>query len=328
MLRTRFTEMFGLAYPIMSAPMALHSGGRLAGAVSGAGGLGSFGGVHPAKGPKWIKAEIAAIRELTDRPFAVGFITPFLTTFGPLFDATLDERPDVVAFSFGDPRPWLDRAKASGARVMCQVQTYNDAESAVAAGADILVAQGNEAGGHTGTMGLLPFLAGVVARYPDIPVLAAGGIADGRTLAAALTAGADGAWLGTALLATPEAVAVHDLNKELIVASDGSDTVFTRAYDIVSGLPWPPTIGARVRRNSFTDEWAGRDAELQARRKDFARPPDENPFEHSPNPDRDEVLYGQSAGFVSAIRPAAEILRTINEQAAATLRSRPPALLA
>jgi nitronate monooxygenase len=328
MLRTRFAEMFDLAYPIMSAPMALHSGGRLAAAVSGAGGLGSFSGVHPAKGPEWIKAEVAAIRDVTGRPFAVGFITPFLTALGPLFDATLAERPAVVALSFGDPRPWLDQAKTAGARVMCQVQTYADAEAAVAAGADILVAQGNEAGGHTGTMGLLPFLAGVVARYPDIPVLAAGGIADGRTLAAALVAGADGAWLGTAFLATPEAVEVHGLTKELIVASDGGDTAFTRAYDIVSGLPWPPNIGARVRRNSFTDEWAGREVELQARREEFARPPDENPFEHPPDVDRDEVLYGQSAGFVSAVRPAAEVLRAVNDEAEAILRSRPPALLA
>lgn len=256
------------------------------------------------------------------------FITPFLTVFGPLFEATLAERPDVVALSFGDPRPWLDQAKTAGARVMCQVQTYSDAEAAVAAGADILVAQGNEAGGHTGTMGMLPFLAGVVARYPDMPVLAAGGIADGRTLAAALTAGADGAWLGTAFLATPEAVEVHDVNKELIVASEGDDTVFTRAYDIVSGLPWPRTIGARVRRNRFTDEWTGRDVELQARREEFARPPDENPFEHPPDLDRDVVVFGQSAGFVSAVRPAAEVLRAVSEEAEVILRSRPPALLA
>src|ERR671924_246950 len=118
MLRTRFTELFGITYPIMSAPMALHSGGRLAGAVSAAGGLGSFGGIHPARGPEWIKAEVDAIRAVTDRPFGVGFITAFLAPFaGPLFEATLAERPDVVALSFGDPRPWLEQAKAAGAKV-------------------------------------------------------------------------------------------------------------------------------------------------------------------------------------------------------------------
>ena len=328
MLRTRFTEMFGLDHPVMSAPMALHSGGTLAAAVSAAGGLGSFGGVHPARGPDWIQAEIAAIRAATDRPFAVGFITAFLPFFGPLFEATLAAAPPVVALSFGDPKPWLDQARAAGARVMCQVQNYEDAALAVDAGAEILVAQGTEAGGHTGAMSLLPFLAGVVARYPDVPVLAAGGIADGRTLAAALTAGADGAWLGTAFLATPEAVEVHDIHKDLIVASDGSDTVFTRAYDIVSGLPWPPAIGERVRRNRFTDEWTEREAELRIRREEFTRPPGTNPFESPPDPDQDDVLYGQGAGFVHAVRPAADVLRSVSEEAEAILRSRPPSLLA
>ncbi|MDQ3947322.1 MAG: nitronate monooxygenase [Actinomycetota bacterium] len=327
MLRTRFTEMFDLAYPVMSAPMALHSGGTLAAAVSAAGGLGSFGGMHPAKGPEWIQAEIAAIRAATDRPFAVGFITAFLPFTGPLFEATLAERPAAVAFSFADPRPWAGQARAAGARVMCQVQTYEDAALAMDAGADVLVAQGTEAGGHTGTMGLLPFLAGVVARYPDVPVLAAGGIADGRTLAAALTAGADGAWLGTAFLATPEAVEVHDIHKRLIVASDGSDTVFTRAFDIVSGLPWPAEIGARVRRNRFTDEWAEREAELRKRREELTPPPGTNPFEMPPDPEKDAVVYGQSAGFVTAVRPAAEVVRSVSEEAEAILRSRPPSLL-
>src|SRR5262249_1635971 len=103
MLRTRFTEMLGLDHPIMSAPMAMHSGATLTPAVSKAGGLGSFGGIHPAKGPDWIQAEVAAIRATTDRPFGIGFITAFLPMFGALFDATLEQGPAVVALSFGDP---------------------------------------------------------------------------------------------------------------------------------------------------------------------------------------------------------------------------------
>jgi nitronate monooxygenase len=327
MLHTRFTEMFGLAYPVMSAPMGLHSGGTLAAAVSAAGGLGSFGGTHPWKGPDWIRAEIATIRTTTDRPFGVGFITPFLSFTGPLFAATLEERPDIVALSFADPQPWLARAKDAGAQVMCQVQNYEDAEMAVTAGADILVAQGTEAGGHTGTMGLLPFLAAVVRRYPDVPVLAAGGIADGRTLAAVLTAGADGAWLGTAFLATPEAVEVHDIHKRLIVESDGSDTVWTRAYDIVSGLPWPAAIGARVRRNRFTDEWSEREATLRDHKEEFAPPEGVNPFEAPPDPETSAILYGQSSAFVDAVRPAADVVRAISDEAEAILDSRPRSLL-
>jgi len=165
MLRTRLTELLGIAHPIVSAPMAFHSGGTLAGAVSAAGGLGSFGGVHPWRGPDWIHAEIAKIRAVTDRPFAVGFITAFMGFSEELFAATLDEHPRVIALSFGDPGPWAARAKDAGALVMCQVQSYTDAATAVAAGADVLVAQGNEAGGHTGTMALLPFVSGLVDRH-------------------------------------------------------------------------------------------------------------------------------------------------------------------
>jgi nitronate monooxygenase len=328
MLRTRFTDMFGLDHPVMSAPMAFHSGGTLAAAVSAGGGLGSFGGTHPVRGPDWIQAEIATIRARTDRPFAVGFITPFLAFTEPLLDAALAERPAAIALSFGDPSPWVGRCQAAGVRAICQVQNYDDAELAVAAGTDVLVAQGTEAGGHTGTMSLLPFLAGVVGRYPDVAVLAAGGIADGRTLAAALTAGADGAWLGTAFLATPEAVEVNDTHKRLIVESDGTDTVFTRAYDIMSGLPWPASIGERVRRNRFTDEWSEREAELRDRRTEIAGASPPNPPGGPVDPDASEVLYGQSAGFVDAIRPAAEVVQRVSEDAERVLRSRPPSLLA
>jgi nitronate monooxygenase len=329
MLRTRFTELFGVTYPVMSAPMAFHSGGRLAGAVSAAGGLGAFGGIHPAKGPDWIDAEVEAIRSAAgDSPFAVGFITAFLPMFEPLFEATLKAAPAAVALSFGDPGPWLRRAREAGIRTMCQVQTFDDAGRAVDAGTDVLVVQGTEAGGHTGHMSLLPFLAGVAARWPDVPLLAAGGITDGRTLAAALTAGADGAWAGTAFLATPEAVEVDDVHKELIVGSDGGDTVLTRAYDIMSGLPWPAGVAERTRRNRFTDEWADREAELAARRSELAGPPGAGPGAASPDPDRDEILYGQGAGFVSAVRPAGEVLRTLCDDAEAILRTRPGRLLA
>ena len=324
MLRTRFTELFDLRYPIMSAPMAMHSGAALATAVSSAGALGSFGGINP-RGPEWIASEVAALRTQTDRPFAVGFITPFLEFGAPLFEATLAASVPIVMFSFSDPRPWIAQAAATGARTICQVQTPAGADLAVEAGADVIVAQGTEAGGHTGEMSLLPLLAAVTARHPDVPVLAAGGIADGRTLAGALTAGADGAVLGTAFLATPEAVQVHDVHKELIVDSDGADTVRTRAFDIVSGLPWPEAIGERVYRNSFTDQWAGCEAELQQRRAEFTGA---NPFlVEDPDPKTEPMAYGQGAGFVDAVRPAADVLQRICDAAEAILRSRPATLL-
>ncbi len=321
------TELFAIDTPVMSAPVALHSGGALAGAVTASGGLGSFGGIHPAKGPDWLRGEFETARHLTDGPIGVGFITSFLEFTEPLFDAALDEHPAVVAFSFGDPGSWVERARSSGATTVCQVQNFDDAQRVVAAGTDILVAQGSEAGGHTGTMRLLPLLAGLVARYPDIPVLAAGGISDGASLAAVLLAGADGAWVGTAFLPTPEAVEVYDVHMRLIVDSDGTDTVFTRAYDIVSGLPWPPGIGERVRRNTFTDEWSEREAELRSRRGEFAADPTENPFEKPPDPDTDSVLFGQGAGSVTAVRPAADVLRSICDEAERVLATRPGRLV-
>jgi len=322
-VRTRFTDLFGLDHPIMSAPMVMHSGGRLAAAVSEAGGLGAFGGIHPGREPDWLREEVATARS-GGGPFAVGFITPFLPMSEPFLEATIDERPAAICFSFADPGPWATRAKDAGIRVICQVQDHEGVAMAVDAGADVLVAQGTEAGGHTGTMSLLPFLASVVDRHPDVPVLAAGGIADGRTLAAALLAGADGAVMGTAFLATPEAIEVHDAYKQLIVDSDGADTVLTHAYDIVSGLPWPATIHDRVRRNRFTAEWAGRDTELRARREEVAASVAPT---GDPDPDRDAIRYGQSAAFVDAVRPAGDVLRAVSAEAEVILRSRPGTLL-
>jgi nitronate monooxygenase len=313
MIRTRFTEMFGLEYPVMSAPMgAHHSGGALAAGVSAAGGLGSFGGQN-LEGPEWVRAQVTLIRERTDRAFAVGFITPFLDMTRPFFDVALECRPDAIALSFSDPGDWGRRVKDVGCRLICQVQTFADVDLALAAGADVVVAQGNEAGGHTGTMGLLPLLCGVAERYPDIPLLAAGGIAEGRGLAAALLAGADGAWLGTAFLATTEAIEVRDALKSAIVASDGSDTVFTRTHDIAEGLPWPSGIGERIQRDAFTDEWTEREAELRRLVGEITPPP--------------RLMYGQSARFVESVRPAADVLRGIGEGAERLLRQRPSAIL-
>ena len=325
MIHTRFTEMFNLDYLIMSSPMAMHSGGRLAAAVSKAGGLGSFGGVHRTKGPDWLREEISYIRSQTDRPFAVGFITSFLPMFQQHFAAVLDEKVPIVALSFGSPQPWLDQAKSAGAKVMCQVQSMEHAREAADGGADVIVAQGNEAGGHTGTMNLLPLLVSVLDAFSDIPVLAAGGIASGRALAAVLAAGADRAWSGTAFLATPECVEIPEEHKQTIVDSDGEDTIYTRSYDVLWGQPWPGGIAERVQRNKFTDEWHGREAEIADRRDELA--PQVQAGEADFNSGLRAVLYGQSAGAVHAVRPASEVLRSICDGAERILRERPRHLL-
>jgi nitronate monooxygenase len=325
MIVTRFTQMFGLDYPLMSAPMAMHSGGRLAAAVSKAGALGSFGGIHRSGDPAFVRGEVERIRAETDRPYGIGFITNFIPMLTPLFDAAVEEKPSVIAFSFGSPGPYAEKAKAAGARVMCQVQSMTHAREAVAAGADVLVAQGNEAGGHTGTMNLLPLLVSVLDAFPDTPVLASGGISSGRALGAVLAAGADGAWAGTAFLATPECVEIPEEHKQTIVRSDGEDTIYTRSYDLLFGMPWPEGIAERVQRNKFTDEWHGREKEIVERREELA--PKVQAGEADFNSGLRAILYGQGAGAISTMRPAAEVVRTICDDAERLLRERPRDLL-
>lgn len=327
MIHTRFTEAFGLDAPIMSAPMAIVTGASLAGAVSAAGALGTFGGTNPVRGPEWIRDEVAAIRSQTGRPFGIGFITHFLTFTEELFDAALETGPSVIVLSFAPAGPWLGRAQDAGAQVICQVQTMELVRDALEEGANALLIQGHEAGGHTGTMGLLPFLASALEVSGDVPVLAAGGVSSGRALAAVLAAGADGASLGTAFLACREAIDVPDVYKACIVESNGEDTVFTTLYDDAHGLEWPKPIGMRLRRTTHTDQWQGREGEakehLDVLRAELPMVLD---FEHF-DPEVTTMLYGQSAASIHAVRPAADIVHTLCEEAEALLRNRLPALL-
>ena len=317
MLRTRFTGLLGLDYPVMSAPMSNHSGGQLAAAVSLAGGLGTFGGTNDF-GPEWLRQQMAHVRSQTGRPFGVGFITQLIEYNTTNIEIALEEQAPVFIFSFADPSPWVRRAKDAGAVAICQVQSLELAQQSVDAGADVLLAQGNEAGGHTGEMNLLPLLVDLVERYPQVPVLAAGGITTGRALAGVLATGADGASLGTAFLATPEAVEVPPAFKEQIVLSDGQDTAFTRLYDLLGTRPWPDGIAGRVYRNRLVREWDGRDAEILARREELASDVAEARSRH--DTELSAVYMGQGAGHVNAIRPAADVVRGICDGAENILR--------
>ena len=308
MLQTRFTELLGLDYPVMSAPMSNHSGGQLAAAVSVAGGLGAFGGTNDF-GPEWLREQIAHIRSQTGRPFGVGFISQLIEYNTANIEIALEERAPVFIFSFADPDPWVRRAKDAGAVTICQVQSLELAQQSVDAGADVLLAQGNEAGGHTGGINLLPLLVGLVERYPHLPVLAAGGITTGRALAGVMAAGAGGASLGTAMLATPEAVEVPPAFKEQVLMSDGQDTTFTRLYDLLGTRPWPEGIAGRVYRNRLVREWDGRDAEILARREELASDVAQARAGH--DTEMSAVYMGQGAGHVNAIRPAADVVRDI-----------------
>jgi len=327
MLKTRITDLLGLRYPIISAPMVRHSGGSLAAAVSAAGGLGTFGAVSPGNpvAPDYVRAQIRHIRSQTDQPFGVGFITHALSVSPQNFEAVLEEAVPVVLFSFADPTPWCRRAKQAGAVTVCQVQTMEAARVAAAAGADVLVAQGNESGGHTGTMNLLPFLVRLVEAFPHLPIVAAGGIATGRSLAAVLTAGADGAWMGTAFLATREAHEVAEAHKALIVQSNAEDTLYTQVFDIMNtamsdGPAWPRGIAARVYKNTFAQEWHGREPELRDRLAQLL--PDYTAARQRRDFNTVPAFIGESATFIHAIRDAQEVLCNICEEAERLLRQR------
>ena len=321
MLKTRLTEMFGIARPVVLAPLGGGAtSGQLASAVDAAGGLGLFGGIHGA-GPEWIRKQIRFMREHTNRPFGVGFITARISQHAENFRACIEERVPVLAFSFGDPTPYVKEAKRVGAKVLCQVQTPEAAQLALAIGADVLVAQGNEAGGHTGRLGTLPFLAQVLDMAGSIPVLASGGIASGRALAAVLAAGGEGVWLGTPLLATHEAIEVSDRYKKCIVESDGQDTVYTEVWDIMYDMPFPPGIAGRSLVNRITREWHGRESEVRQRRAELAAlNPMGSVFEK--DPDVHPIWMGQSAGTVRGVRTVAEFLQDICDGAERLLRER------
>jgi len=265
-MRTRFTEEFGVRYPIVCAPMALVTGGRLAAAVSDAGGLGIVGGGYAGTlgGEPDLAMELGHVR---GRTFGIGFITWALARAPHVLDETLRSSPFCVFLSFGDPRPFAERIRQRGARLICQVQSLRHVDQAIEAGAAAIVAQGAEAGGHGAVRSTLPFVpevADYLAKHsPTTLLLAAGGFADGRGLAAALMLGADGVVVGTRFWASEEAltpVAATDRALRLT----GDDTVRTRALDALRGVAWPDEFSFRIAKNKFTDQWAHREGEAAA----------------------------------------------------------------
>jgi nitronate monooxygenase len=259
MIVTELTEMFGLRYPLASAPMGGVAGGRLAAAVTNAGALGFVGGGYGDRA--WLETELTLARNEARGPWGVGLITWAIKPES--FELALSFRPTAFMLSFGDPRPYAAAVKAAGCRLVCQVQDVAHALLAVEAGADLIVAEGAEAGGHSGSRGTLPLVPAVVDAVAPRPVLAAGGIADGRGLAAALMLGAQGALVGTRFYATPEALG-HERAKERLVEARSTDTVQTHVFDTVRGYDWPVGFAGRAVRNAFLERWHGRDDALSA----------------------------------------------------------------
>ncbi len=314
-LATRLTERLGIAHPILSAPMALAGGGALAAAVTRAGGLGLIGGGYGDAG--WIAQEFAAAG---NTQVGCGFITWSMANKRELLTQALAHRPAALMLSFGDPRPFSAEIAAAGVPLICQCQTLAHVRQAIEAGAAIIVAQGTEAGGHGASRATLPFVpevADLIAREsPDTLLLAAGGVADGRGLAAALMLGADGVLAGTRFWASREAM-VHERHHAAAIAATGDQTVRSSLPDIARQLDWPKPFDIRVSANAFIANWAGRDAVLKdaiategpAYREAFM----------AGDPDKAAVIFGEAAGLISDIPSAGEIVERMVAEAAALL---------
>jgi nitronate monooxygenase len=307
-LSTRLTRMWGCDLPVIGAPMAGRAGGELAAAVSAAGGLGMIG-VGAATSPEWIRenAETAGTAGGGGN-FGIGLMVWNLAEHPEQFEAALAADPTVLSLAFGDPSPWVPEAHRAGISVVAPVNTMPQVREALAADVDVLCVQGTDAGGHTGRVGTMPLMQQVLdyvaVQAPGVPVAVAGGIATGRGLAAVLAAGADAAWIGTALLASSESLGSGEL-KDAAVAARGRDTALTGIYDRAEQVAWDTaTWPTRTVRNGFVDRYAGdpdaTDGELVA-----ARAPG------GPYADDLKLHAGQAVGMVLRREPAAETVQRI-----------------
>src|SRR5437762_4415119 len=310
MIRTAFTRLVGVDHPVVSAGMgAGNADGDLVGRVSEAGGLGvigaSFLDAHE------VAEMIKRVREITSNPFGVNLL---LFSNEHLLEGVLAANPSVLSTAWPkadqDLKSIFAKAHDRGIKVMHMVPTLDDAKKAAEAGADVIVAQGTEGGGHIGLMGTTVIVRQVAKAVAPIPVLAAGGFADGAGLAAALALGAAGVLLGTRFLATDEAP-VDQAYKDAIVASDGTDTVVTTLSDSLSGRDWPGAW-ARLKRTRFVEQWLGREPELRRRRAQLWE--EVAAFQES-NADDGLMWIGQSAGLIDGIKPAGDVVRRIVAEA-------------
>lgn len=314
-LKTALTEMFGIEHPVLLAPMGFSAGGRLAAAVTRAGGLGLLGGGYGDE--MWLEREFAAAGNAR---VGVGFITWSLAQKPHLLDRALAHRPAAVMLSFGDAAPFVDSIKRAGAKLICQVQTVAGAKEAAALGADVIIAQGTEAGGHGAARSTFALVPAAVDAVAPVPVVAAGGIADGRGLAAALMLGAAGVLVGTRFCATTEWLG-HDNAKARIVSEGGDTTVRTTVFDIVRRYDWPEPYTGRAIRNAFVERWHGRETELahtlvtEADRYTTAAT--------AGDVDTGVVFAGEGIDLIRDIAPAADVLARLVAQAEGLL-TRPP----
>src|SRR5579863_9809040 len=316
-ISTPLTSLLGIRHPVLSAPMAIIAGSRLVTAVGRAGGFGVLGGGYGEK--EWLEQETAKLQK-SGVPFGVGFITWSMAKKPELLDIALQSKPRAIMLSFGDPNPFAPRIKAAGSLLICQVQTEDMAKQALDAGADILIAQGTEAGGHGAsrtTLDIVPAIVDFAAGR--VPVVAAGGIADGRGLAAMLMMGASGVLLGTRFYASRECDGTEEAKRRICQANSG-ETVRGIVFDVSRRLWWPSPFTGRALINDHARRWTGREVELiqnlDAVAAEYAAARDAGNFDIA------GVFAGEGVGLIHDIPPAAEIVDRIAREADQILMGR------
>ncbi len=324
MIQTRICTILGIEHPIALGGMpTLFNSAELVAAVCEAGGIGMLGCTFLA--PERIQGCVEDIRALTGRPFGLNFLMFKDDEAG--YEAALDARPSVISLAWPrkdqDLAVWVARAHEADCKVVFMAAEVAEAVRGAEAGADIIVAQGTEGGGHVGWMATSVLLPMVVDAVAPVPVMAAGGIADGRGLAAALCLGAEGVLLGTRFLASKEC-GLHANFKNAIIESDGHDTVLTEIPDIAARQNWPGAM-SRVGRNRFIERWAGREWALRSQVAEAA----DSVAAARKRGDASEapLFFGQDAGLITDLPPAAEIIARTVAEAEALISARLPGLL-
>ncbi len=311
MIHTRVCDLLSIQHPIVLGGMGGATSALLVAAVSNAGGLGTLGTSRFSVDE--LDREIDAIRSATEKPFGVNHL--LFRIDENAFSVTLKARPSVIAFAWAwseqDLRGYFQRAHDAGAKVMHQAGEVPEAVRAAEAGADVIVAQGTEGGGHVGWMASMALVPMIVNAVSPLSVLVAGGIADGRGLAAALALGADGVLVGTRFLATVESP-LHPNYKEAIVRSDGHDTILTEIPDIATGDVWPGAM-SRAQRNGFVERWAGREWALRQCHREVGKKL--RAARAAGDIENSTLSFGQDAGLIDSIVSAREVVARMAAEA-------------
>ena len=318
MLKTPLCDILGIDVPIILAPMGSATSAEFAAAVSNQGGLGGIGSLFRTTAA--IKRDIDIVGKLTNRHYAVNHIPPTLDA--EAFRYTLEARPAVISFALGDPGDLVRQAHDVGSLVMLQITTVAQAIQAAERGVDVIIAQGSEAGGYGGNVSTMALVPQVVDAVSPLPVVAAGGIFDGRGIAAVLMLGAVGVNLGTRFLASKEAP-ISDEWKQAIAGAQSEDTMKADVLNDIS--PLPGTAGyctvLRSLHTPFLDEWS---AKREEARRDRDRLRDQIVSTHQAGRQHETLLTaGQTAGGIKEIAPVAEIMRQLIAEAEAALSRAP-----